>query len=88
MIYLAETDTSLSFVKKDAVRSLLLSPPVKVSLVDLNFTYEDVTYDEALTRLLPAGVQVPHSFETVGHIAHLNLKDDQEPHRHIMGRVS
>jgi tRNA (guanine37-N1)-methyltransferase len=38
-------------------------------------------------RLLPPGVEVPMSFETVGHIAHLNLREEQLPHKHLIGSV-
>ena len=37
--------------------------------------------------LLPPGVDVPGSFETVGHIAHLNLRDELLPHKYTVGRV-
>ena len=37
--------------------------------------------------LLPPGVDVPASFETVGHIAHLNLRDELLPHKYVIGRV-
>jgi tRNA (guanine37-N1)-methyltransferase len=49
--------------------------------------YSDYTYDEALTRLLPAGVEVPASFETIGHVAHLNLRPPQEPYRLLIAQV-
>lgn len=38
-------------------------------------------------RLLPAGIEVPSSFETVGHIAHLNLREELLPHKHTIGQV-
>ena len=31
--------------------------------------------------------QVPGSFETVGHIAHLNLRDELAAYKHVIGRV-
>ena len=37
--------------------------------------------------LLPAAVDVPTSFETVGHVAHLNLRDEALPHKRLIGRV-
>ncbi len=39
-------------------------------------------------KLLPAGVDPPGSFEQVGHIAHLNLKEEQLPHKLLIGQVS
>lgn len=38
-------------------------------------------------QLLPHGVEVPGSFETVGHIAHLNIRDDLLPWRRLIGQV-
>lgn len=38
-------------------------------------------------RLLPEGIEVPSSFETVGHIAHLNLREELLPHKHTIGQV-
>ena len=32
-------------------------------------------------------MDVPASFETVGHIAHLNLRDELLPHKYVIGRV-
>lgn len=36
---------------------------------------------------LPEDVQVPTGFETVGQIAHLNLSEEQLPHRYIIGEI-
>lgn len=38
-------------------------------------------------RLLPPGVEVPSSFETVGHLAHLNLREELLPYKHLIGQV-
>jgi hypothetical protein len=38
-------------------------------------------------RLLPEGVDIPGSFESIGHIAHLNLRDEHLPYKHIIGQV-
>jgi tRNA (guanine37-N1)-methyltransferase len=37
--------------------------------------------------LLPAGVEVPSSFESVGHIAHFNLRPEVMPFKHIIAQV-
>jgi len=44
------------------------------------FSYDHFSHDQVLTQLLPKGVTVPTSFETIGHIAHLNLRDDTLPY--------
>ncbi len=38
-------------------------------------------------KLLPEGCEVPTSFESVGHIAHLNLRDELLPYKHVIGQV-
>lgn len=38
-------------------------------------------------KLLPEGSDVPSSFETVGHIAHLNIRDELIPYKHLIGQV-
>lgn len=43
--------------------------------------------DHVLRELLPAEIEVPSSFETVGHIAHLNLRDQHLPYKHVIGQV-
>lgn len=40
-----------------------------------------------LQKLLPQGCEVPTSFESVGHIAHLNLRDELLPYKHVIGQV-
>ena len=40
-----------------------------------------------LQRLLPEGLEVPSSFESVGHIAHLNLRTELLPYKHLIGKV-
>lgn len=41
----------------------------------------------AVQRLLPPDTEVPTAFETVGHIAHLNLKEEHLPYKHVIGQV-
>ena len=40
-----------------------------------------------MQQMLPAGCDIPTSFETVGHIAHLNLREEHEPYKQIIGQV-
>ena len=50
-------------------------------------SYAECSVQEVLTKILPAGVEVPLSFETVGHIAHFNLRECHEPYKYIIGQV-
>lgn len=43
--------------------------------------------NETLEYLLPPGWIVPSAFETVGHIAHLNLKDEHLPYKEVIAKV-
>lgn len=45
----------------------------------LSYAYWHV--QEVVRELLPAGIPVPSAFETVGHIAHLNLRDEHFPYK-------
>lgn len=49
-------------------------------------TPRDAT-DEVLRDLLPADVEVPTGFETIGHIAHLNLREEHLPFKRTIGQV-
>eukprot|EP00392_Amoebophrya_sp_AT5.2_P006856 g6868.t1 len=56
--------------------------------VTLRVPYAQLSCDEALRMVLPEGATIPSSFETVGHLAHLNLHDDtQLRYRYEIGRI-
>ncbi|EOA18617.1 hypothetical protein CARUB_v10007190mg [Capsella rubella] len=42
---------------------------------------------EILEAVLPKGVIVPSAFEMVGHIAHLNLRDEHIPYKRLIAKV-
>ena len=48
--------------------------------------YEDWTVEQVLLRLLPVK-EVPSAFEIIGHLVHVNLRDDVLPFKHIVGKV-
>lgn len=54
---------------------------------ELAMSYENFATDEVLKRLLPNLVEIPSSFEQAGHIAHLNLRDEALPHKHLIAQV-
>lgn len=42
---------------------------------------------QILEALLPKGMIVPSAFETVGHIAHLNLREEHAPYKKLIAKV-
>lgn len=60
---------------------------MEVTDASVELDYSHVSASEVLRRLLPSGMEVPSSFEEVGHIAHLNLRDEALPYRRIIGAV-
>ncbi len=42
---------------------------------------------ESLQKILPEGVEIPASFESIGHIAHLNLREEVLQYKYIIGQV-
>jgi tRNA (guanine37-N1)-methyltransferase len=53
----------------------------------LKWTYEDFNTEEVLKVLLPDVSDPPTSFEKIGHIAHMNLRDEYLPYKQIIGQV-
>lgn len=55
---------------------------------DLTLSYEHLDAYSILKQILPAGMDIPTSFEQVGHILHMNLRDEQLPYKSIIGMVT
>ncbi|KAE9590150.1 putative tRNA (guanine(37)-N(1))-methyltransferase [Lupinus albus] len=57
----------------------------------LTLGYSYWSADHVLKQILPPGVEVPSSFETIvkanGHIAHLNLHDELLPYKDVIAKV-
>ena len=49
--------------------------------------YDYWTADEILSATLPEGMDITTAFETVGHIAHMNLKPEHMPYKSLIGQV-
>jgi len=60
---------------------------VSVRSYPYTMTYDHLSSDTILTEILPRGSEVPSAFETIGHIAHLNIKHELMPWRFIIGQV-
>ena len=61
--------------------------PMEVLSQSICLDYDYFSAEEILRQVLPDGTDVPSSFETIGHVAHLNLRDEQLPFKHVIGQV-
>lgn len=64
-------------------------PYIRSTTMELSTTYDDYTVDEALSQLLPLPYvsSISTAFETVGHLAHLNLPSHLLPFKYIVAKV-
>jgi len=69
------------------LKSLIDENSYELMDYEVKLNYEDLTMQEILTEILPKDVTVPAGFETVGAIAHLNLKANQLPYKNVIGQV-
>ncbi|KAF9999088.1 tRNA(m(1)G37)methyltransferase [Modicella reniformis] len=62
---------------------------ITITQSELTVGYDHWTADEVLRAILPQDIidEAPSSFTTVGHIAHMNLKDEYLPYKHLIGQV-
>lgn len=64
---------------------------VKVRTYDLNLTYDDwgmrMILDAVLPEFPPEETETPAGFSAVGHVAHVNLRDQYLPWKHLIGQV-
>ncbi|KAK1325303.1 tRNA (guanine(37)-N1)-methyltransferase 1 [Acorus calamus] len=65
------------------------SNPSNSTLVQCQLTlyYNYWQMNEILETLLPNGMTIPSSFEVIGHIAHLNLGEEHQPYKKLIGQV-
>lgn len=80
-----EDPTSWSKLLQEAVKAKEL----KVLPYTLNLDYDYWNYMEIMTSILPNDAQgeIPVGFAIVGHIAHLNLRDEYLPYKKLIAEV-
>jgi len=72
----------------ESLASLIKGDTAEVVEYDIELNYDSFTLDDALRIVLPPDTpEIPTSFETVGHIAHVNLKPWLLPFKHIIGQM-
>ncbi|KAF9294653.1 tRNA(m(1)G37)methyltransferase [Linnemannia elongata] len=62
---------------------------IDLTKAEISVGYDHWTADEILRAILPEEIidEAPSSFTTVGHIAHMNLKDEYLPFKGLIGQV-
>lgn len=84
---IAQKFTTLS-VGYDDLRTFVESiTETDITTWKLSLTYEHFSIEHVLRTTLPANIPVPTSFESIGHIAHINLRDDHEAWKSLIGHV-
>eukprot|EP00761_Pharyngomonas_kirbyi_P012080 gb/GECH01012107.1/.p1 GENE.gb/GECH01012107.1/~~gb/GECH01012107.1/.p1 ORF type:complete len:442 (+),score=89.88 gb/GECH01012107.1/:1-1326(+) len=73
----------LSETKKTMLQEL----PYELSSQEIEIGYEHMSVEEVLRQILPQNLDPITSFESVGHIAHVNLSKEHIPYRFLIGKV-
>ncbi|OAQ95902.1 hypothetical protein LLEC1_07101, partial [Akanthomyces lecanii] len=62
---------------------------LKVVPYNINIDYSLWSYVDVMRSILPEELQgeIPSGFNTAGHVAHLNLRDQYLPYKHIIAQV-
>lgn len=62
---------------------------VSIFPYDLQLEYDYWTWNEIVTSILPENLhsEIPHGFNSVGHVAHLNLREHHLPYRRLIGEI-
>ena len=71
----------------EALSTVIQREGLAIVPYDLTLQYSDLSADQVLKELLPENIDAPSSFETVGHIAHLNLREEQRPYGTLIAAV-
>lgn len=54
---------------------------------EIELNYEYWTAEQILRSILPADLEVPTGFATIGHIAHFNLRPEYQPYKKLIGQI-
>ena len=80
-------NTNLDGMPEDLAQWIQLQQDVEVIRYSVKLNYDYFTAGEVLERILPKGVEIPAAFEQVGHLIHLNLRDELLPYKYVIGQV-
>lgn len=60
---------------------------ISVGEYEVEVGYENYNAHDALEKLLPKDVMIPTGFESVGHVAHMNLSEEHMPYKYQIGQI-
>ena len=60
---------------------------IELSPYETYLDYHNFSLHDLLKLFLPEGCTIPSSFETIGHIARLNLLPEQQPYKKLIGQA-
>ncbi|KAF9429415.1 tRNA(m(1)G37)methyltransferase [Entomortierella beljakovae] len=73
----------------ETTKAYIKEKSLDVTTTEFSVGYDYWTADEILRAILPEEIidEAPSSFTTVGHIAHMNLKDEYLPYKQMIGEI-
>lgn len=71
----------------DHLREYVLTEGAQPIAHALNIGYDFFNAEQVLRKLLPPEVETPTAFEQVGHVAHVNLREEHLPYKQMIGQV-
>ncbi|KAJ2894890.1 hypothetical protein MKZ38_007113 [Zalerion maritima] len=82
----ADEQSTFGPTLKEGLESKVL---LKVVPFDLHLDYLHWEWNDIVTSILPPElhVEIPHGYNSVGHVAHLNLREHHLPYRHLIGQI-
>lgn len=72
---------------KDLKDWISRNQPIDIKPHQVKIGYDQMSAHEVLSKIIPSNIKFGCSFETIGHIAHLNLRDDVLPYKKVIGQV-
>eukprot|EP01133_Synstelium_polycarpum_P001415 gene1415-1638_t len=71
----------------EKLRTFINDNKIEIIKHDIDLDYQNYSYEEVMKEVLPKGCHIPHAFEKIGHIAHLNLKEELLPYKNVIAQI-
>ncbi|CAI2368428.1 unnamed protein product [Moneuplotes crassus] len=71
----------------DNLKQFIKDNEIKLEEKEISIGYANISCHEALEKVIPEGVVIPTGFESVGHIAHMNLNEEQMLYKYDIGQI-